>query len=67
MPMAMPLIRLLSRLANRTLADRRGATVVEYGLILALIALAMVGAVGNFSHGLTSMWNNVGDHMVNRQ
>lgn len=65
--MAMPLIRLLSRLANRTLADQRGATVVEYGLILALIALVMVGAVGNFSRGLTSMLNNVGEHMVNRR
>ena len=67
MPLAMPLIRLLSRLANRTRADQRGATVVEYGLILALIALVMVGAVGNFSRGLTSMLNNVGEHMVNRR
>lgn len=67
MPADMPFIRLLSRLANRTLADQRGATVVEYGLIIALIALAMVGAVGTFSRGLTSMWDNVGEHMVNRR
>ncbi len=67
MPAGMPFIRLLSRLANRTLADQRGATVVEYGLIIALIALAMVGAVGTFSRGLTSMWDNVGEHMVNRR
>lgn len=67
MPADMPFIRLLSRLANRTLADQRGATVVEYGLIIALIALAMVGAVGTFSRGLTSMWDNIGEHMVNRR
>ena len=28
--------------------DERGATAVEYGLILALIFLAMVGAVATF-------------------
>jgi pilus assembly protein Flp/PilA len=39
--------------------DERGATAVEYGLILALIFLAMVGAVGTFAGTTTEMWNNV--------
>ena len=39
--------------------DERGATAVEYGLILALIFLAMVGAVGSFASTTTEMWNNV--------
>lgn len=39
--------------------DERGATAVEYGLILALIFLAMVGAVGTFAGTTTEMWNTV--------
>lgn len=37
----------------------RGATAVEYGLIVALIVLAMVGALGVFGNTTSSMWNNV--------
>ena len=39
--------------------DERGATAVEYGLILALIFLAMVGAVATFANTTTTMWNDV--------
>ncbi len=39
--------------------DERGATAVEYGLILALIFLAVVGAVSTFASTTTTMWNDV--------
>ena len=39
--------------------DERAATAVEYGLILALIFLAMVGAVGTFATTTINMWDNV--------
>ncbi|MBX7502475.1 Flp family type IVb pilin [Qipengyuania mesophila] len=39
--------------------DTRGATAVEYGLILALIFLAMVGAIQSFGTTATSMWSNI--------
>jgi pilus assembly protein Flp/PilA len=39
--------------------DERAATAVEYGLILALIFLAMVGAVGTFAGTTIDMWENV--------
>ncbi len=39
--------------------DERGATAVEYGLILALIFLAMIGAVESFGTQTITMWNNV--------
>ena len=39
--------------------DERAATAVEYGLILALIFLAMVGAVGTFANTTINMWDNV--------
>lgn len=39
--------------------DRRGATAVEYGLILALLVLAMIGALHALAGKTTGMWNNV--------
>ena len=39
--------------------DQSGATAVEYGLILALIFLAMVGAVGTFSNEVLGTWDTV--------
>jgi pilus assembly protein Flp/PilA len=38
---------------------RRAATAVEYGLILALIFLAMVGSLTQVSESSNNMWNNV--------
>ncbi len=37
----------------------RAATAVEYGLLLALIFLAAVGAVSNFGTAAINMWTNV--------
>ena len=39
--------------------DDAGATAVEYGLILALIFLSMMGAVSSFGDTTIDMWNNV--------
>ena len=39
--------------------DISGATAVEYGLILALLFLAMVSAVENVGTEITSTWNDV--------
>lgn len=52
-------MRALCQLTRAMLRDRRGATAVEYGLILALIFLAMVGAVAGLADTTTTMWNNV--------
>jgi pilus assembly protein Flp/PilA len=41
--------------------DTSGATAVEYGLILALIFLAMIGAVQSFGTEAISMWTRVGN------
>ena len=37
----------------------RGATAVEYGLIIAMIVLAMIAALNNVANKTTGMWNNV--------
>lgn len=39
--------------------DKRAATAVEYGLILALIFLAMLAALRNVAMATTSLWDNV--------
>jgi len=39
--------------------DQKGATIVEYGLILAMIFLAMMVGVAAVGTTTSSMWNNV--------
>ena len=46
------------------LKDERAATAVEYGLILALVFLAMVGAVTLFANATIDMWGNVSDEVA---
>jgi pilus assembly protein Flp/PilA len=44
---------------NRLARDERGATALEYGLILALVFLAMLGAVSAFGQQAIAMWTGV--------
>ncbi len=37
-------------------SDKRGATVIEYGLICALIAVAIMGALRSLGGGSGGMW-----------
>ncbi len=41
------------------LRDDEGATMVEYGLLVALIALVALGAVKTLGTGLSTLFNNV--------
>ena len=50
-------VRTLDRLAR----DERGATAIEYGLILALIFLAMLGALTAFGQSAIAMWTGVAE------
>ena len=43
----------------RLIPSDRGATAVEYGLIVSLIFIAAAGAIGAFGNGVTAMWNGV--------
>jgi pilus assembly protein Flp/PilA len=40
-------------------ADQRGATAIEYGLIVALIAMALVGALQALGGGTNGMWGKI--------
>lgn len=54
----------LSKFLNRLECDASGATAVEYGLILALIFLAMLGAIQGFGDVAIGMWNNIATKMI---
>jgi pilus assembly protein Flp/PilA len=40
-------------------SDESGATAIEYGLIAALISVAIISAVTSVGHSLTSTFNSV--------
>jgi pilus assembly protein Flp/PilA len=44
--------------------DRRGATAIEYGLIVSLIILSMMVALTNFATQSISMWNNISNKVA---
>ena len=50
-------------LSGRTFAgfarDERGATAIEYGLIVALIGIAMMAALGSLGGGVGGMWTKL--------
>ena len=51
-------IRLICR---KLLLDQKGATAIEYGLIVALIGIAIVGAVSSLGGGSNGMWTKIAD------
>lgn len=53
----------MHNLFKAILADRSGATAVEYGLILALVFLAMIGAVTGVGTETIDMWDEVSDEV----
>jgi pilus assembly protein Flp/PilA len=42
-------------------ADERGATAIEYGLIAALIVIAMISGLQSLGGGVGGMWGKIGD------
>jgi pilus assembly protein Flp/PilA len=47
------------QLSLKLLRDRRGATAIEYGLIAALIAVAIIAGVTATGTQLATMFNNI--------
>ena len=46
---------------RRLLADQGGATAIEYGLIVALIAVAAIGGISALGGGAGGMWTDLKD------
>lgn len=57
----------MARLLKRLSGCESGATAVEYGLILSLIVLAMIGALSTLADSTITMWNGVSDKVVNAE
>ena len=47
----------------KLLRDRKGGTAIEYGLILALVVVAMLGALVGMAGATTTMWTGVSDNV----
>ena len=50
----------------RLFKNESGATAIEYGLIAALIAVAIIGAVGALGGNAGDTFNDVSDAIANR-
>ncbi|SFR81936.1 Flp family type IVb pilin [Sphingomonas jatrophae] len=48
---------------SKLLRDRRGATAIEYGLILALCVLMLMAALRAMAITTTGMWNSVAENV----
>lgn len=49
----------MKQIFKRLGSDHRGATAIEYGLIVALIAIAASGAIALFADAAIAMWDFV--------
>lgn len=46
------------------IADQKGASAVEYGLILALVFLAVMGAIASLGGAVQSRWNDISNRVT---
>lgn len=54
----------MKAIVRRMIRDRKAATAIEYGLILAVIVLGMLGALGGVADATIGLWNNVSTKVV---
>ena len=57
--------RTLKNLGFSLRRDERGATMVEYGLLVALIAIALIGAILVLSGALDTLFNDAATGLEN--
>jgi pilus assembly protein Flp/PilA len=55
----------MSKLFARFMKDESGATAIEYGLIAALIALAIMVGAGNLGNSLSGQFNAISGKLNN--
>jgi pilus assembly protein Flp/PilA len=53
----------MKTLIRRLLREEEGATAIEYGLIAALIAVVIIGAVTALGTGLTATFNSIASQL----
>ncbi|MFC3068848.1 Flp family type IVb pilin [Phenylobacterium soli] len=53
----------MTKLLNKLAQDRKGATAIEYGLIAAFIALAIVGALPGIRDNLSGTFGTIKNNL----
>lgn len=53
----------MTKLLSRFYKDESGATAIEYGLIAALIALAIIAGAGALGNALGTKFNDIKDEL----
>ena len=53
----------MSKFVSRFVKDESGATAIEYGLIVALIAVVIIGAVTTVGTNLSTKFNSVASNV----
>ncbi|GAA4767841.1 hypothetical protein GCM10023219_12040 [Stakelama sediminis] len=53
------MLQAIRHITVRLIRNQAAASAVEYGLILSLVVLAMMGALVQFAGATTDMWNFV--------
>jgi len=53
----------MTKLFSRFLKDESGATAIEYGLIAALISVAIIAGASTLGNTLSSTFNKISDQM----
>ncbi len=54
----------IRKVFRRLRSDKRGATAIEYGLIAALIIIAMLAGLGTLGGGANGMWGKMANKVV---
>ncbi len=55
----------MHKMLRKFAVDRRGATAIEYGLIVTMIAIACVGAFSTFGDRTGEIWGHVSNTSKN--
>ena len=58
------MLQAIRHITVRLIRNQAAASAVEYGLILSLVVLAMMGALVQFAGATTDMWNFVSTKVV---
>ncbi len=53
----------MTKFVTRLLKDKRGATAIEYGMLIAMIFLAIAAALSSFADTNQATWNLVATKM----
>lgn len=54
----------MNRRLRQFARNTKGATAIEYGLIISLVVLAMVGALTLVANSTIGMWNDISENVT---